>query len=158
MQETARVLRREGMKVELAVVLVDREQGGRENLREEGITLHRSVSLGLCTDITLHSLLSPPSLPSSLFSLPPSHNHSVLTLSEILDILLEVGKITMATVKEVQAFLQANKIVNTPTTANPAVCSHGYPLLCYFTSFCSSSPFFSPSLPPPFLLPLLPSS
>ena len=156
--ETSRVLQREGMMVDLAVVLVDREQGGRENLREEGITLHRSAGWTTCVQTSLHSLLSPflppssplppflPFLPPSLFSppllpfLPPSitQSHSVLTLSEILDILLEVGKITMATVEEVQAFLQANKIVNTPTSANPAVCSHGSPPpLCYFTEIAT---------------------
>lgn len=43
--ETSQVLQREGMKVDLAVVLVDREQGGKENLREKGITLRRSAGL-----------------------------------------------------------------------------------------------------------------
>ncbi|KAM3915838.1 uridine 5'-monophosphate synthase [Leptodactylus fuscus] len=49
--ETAEVLRREGLQVTDAIVLVDREQGGREKLAENGIRLHAICTLPQLMDV-----------------------------------------------------------------------------------------------------------
>ncbi|XP_036401637.1 uridine 5'-monophosphate synthase [Megalops cyprinoides] len=49
--ETAEVLQREGLSVTDAVVLMDREQGGRERLAREGVTLHSVVSISKLLEV-----------------------------------------------------------------------------------------------------------
>ena len=43
--ETAEALRKIGLVVDTAVVLLNREQGGRERLQQHGITLHSVLSV-----------------------------------------------------------------------------------------------------------------
>ncbi|KAG3271303.1 uridine 5'-monophosphate synthase [Ictidomys tridecemlineatus] len=49
--ETVEVLRKEGLKVTDAIVLLDREQGGRDKLREHGIRLHSVCTLSETLEI-----------------------------------------------------------------------------------------------------------
>ncbi|OXB56901.1 hypothetical protein ASZ78_011446 [Callipepla squamata] len=49
--ETAEVLRKEGLKVTDAVVLLDREQGGKARLEERGIRLHSVCTLSGMLDV-----------------------------------------------------------------------------------------------------------
>ncbi|XP_066542588.1 uridine 5'-monophosphate synthase-like isoform X4 [Hoplias malabaricus] len=51
--ETARLLEKEGLKVKDAVVLLDREQGGRDMLESEGITLHPVFTISTLLDVLL---------------------------------------------------------------------------------------------------------
>ncbi|XP_066514657.1 uridine 5'-monophosphate synthase-like [Hoplias malabaricus] len=51
--ETARLLEEEGLKVKDAVVLLDREQGGRDMLESEGITLHPVFNISTLLDVLL---------------------------------------------------------------------------------------------------------
>jgi uridine monophosphate synthetase len=48
--QTAERLRGEGLVVEHALVLIDREQGGTENLAAAGITAHAVYTLGALLD------------------------------------------------------------------------------------------------------------
>jgi uridine monophosphate synthetase len=72
--KTAETLREAGLVVEHAIVLIDREQGGVDNLAEAGITAH-----------------------------------AVLTLTRILDILVEAGQIDSSKRQEVLSFLGKNQ-------------------------------------------------
>ncbi|XP_027791809.1 uridine 5'-monophosphate synthase [Marmota flaviventris] len=49
--ETVEVLQKEGLKVTDAIVLLDREQGGRDKLREHGIRLHSVCTLSETLEI-----------------------------------------------------------------------------------------------------------
>ncbi|XP_068805207.1 uridine 5'-monophosphate synthase [Struthio camelus] len=79
--ETVEVLQKEGIKVTDAIVLLDREQGGKARLEERGIRLH-----------------------------------SVCTLSEMLEILQEQGKVAAEMVGKVKKFIQES--VFEPVTQN----------------------------------------
>ncbi|XP_012685790.1 uridine 5'-monophosphate synthase [Clupea harengus] len=80
--ETAEVLQKEGLKVTDAVVLMDREQGGRARLAKDGITLH-----------------------------------SIISISKLLDVLLEAGRIEAEVAQSVRRFIHENSTFR-PTEKN----------------------------------------
>ena len=49
--ETAQLLRSQGLVVDQAVVLLNREQGGTENLAKHGITLHSLCGVSEMMDV-----------------------------------------------------------------------------------------------------------
>ncbi|KAJ1190240.1 hypothetical protein NDU88_006978 [Pleurodeles waltl] len=79
--ETALVLQQEGLKVTDAIVLIDREQGGKANLQAHGI-----------------------------------HLHPVCTLTKVLEILNQKGKVDADMVAKVKKFLEDHNVVIPKTT------------------------------------------
>ncbi|XP_073490598.1 uridine 5'-monophosphate synthase [Aquarana catesbeiana] len=86
--ETAEVLKKEGLQVTDAIVLVDREQGGRERLAENGIRLH-----------------------------------AVSTLTQLLDLLQNLGKVDTEMVESVHRFVQENKVTGPPSDPAKKPCT-----------------------------------
>lgn len=86
--ETSSDLRRVGLKVSHAVVLLDREQGGLENVQREGISLYR-----------------------------------VFTMTQLMQLLSEAGRVTDETVAMVKSFIKENSQITLPEKPNPAVSS-----------------------------------
>ena len=84
--ETCADLRGVGLSVTHAVVLLDREQGGRENIQRGGVVLH-----------------------------------SVITLSQLMQYLLDARKVSMETVDMVLKFVSDNGQLKVIKRPNPAV-------------------------------------
>lgn len=83
-------LRAEGLQVTDAIVFFDREQNGANNLQEKGIHLHRYVS--------------------SKCQLSETIDCRVLTMTQVLEYLLQAGRITEEVSKSVQRFVRENQI------------------------------------------------
>ena len=82
--ETVESLEGVGLKVTDAVVLLNREQGGSERLKQNGVNLH-----------------------------------SVITISEVLEVLLAAGAITNDVVQSVRNFVKANVCSQTANVKSP---------------------------------------
>ena len=74
--ETAEILQNEGLQIQDVVIFLDREQGGRLNLENNGIKVH-----------------------------------SVITVTELLEILYNAGKIDQKQKNEVETFLKSSQII-----------------------------------------------
>lgn len=72
--QTVKDLKNEGLRVEEAYVILDREQGGRKNLEENGIRMK-----------------------------------SLYTLTRLMEILLDAGKVTPAMVQDVKDYLKRDQ-------------------------------------------------
>lgn len=81
--ETVQSLRNEGITVTDAIVIVDREQGGKANIAEKGVRVH-----------------------------------TLFTLSYMLNVLKEAGRIQEETVLSVSKYIQAVQIKSDGTFAN----------------------------------------
>ena len=88
--ETAEVLRAEGMVVENAIVLLNRDQGGTANLHGQGIQLIRYFDL------------------SSIITIINNTIYSVLSIHEVLDILVKHEKIKPAIAQEVTDYINGS--------------------------------------------------
>jgi uridine monophosphate synthetase len=94
--ETVAALQREGLEVRVAVILLDREQGGVKKLRDWGITAV-----------------------------------SGFTMTEMMDVLFEAGKVTSSEVKEVQNYLFTSANDPTPLSLPSSLAPSPKPRLSY---------------------------
>ena len=60
--EAANILEQEGIRVEDVVVLIDRQQGGREQLEQAGLQLHSAVTLQQLLDFYLRTEILTPNM------------------------------------------------------------------------------------------------
>eukprot|EP01083_Nonionella_stella_P304732 1060225_1 len=86
--ETVGPLEDLGLKVRDVVVLVDRQQGGRQNITARGLALH-----------------------------------AVLTISTILNVLRDCGKLSEEVEANVRAFLAANQSIRAPPPEPKTTCA-----------------------------------
>ncbi|KAJ4444383.1 hypothetical protein ANN_06175 [Periplaneta americana] len=108
--ETVRDLRSEGLDVTSTVVVVDREQGGKYNLSQQGITMHSLCTLSQVGGYDLASTKG--TIMKNIyytFYLINTSNGSECLL-QILQILKEAGRVTQETVDNVKKYLAASQI------------------------------------------------